>query len=372
VDQIDQSLYGKMKPATYSCVKGANDGLPCTLATAAADCPGGKCKANPNDKDLEKCKQGVGKAAATFFETKRQSLEKCEEGVIAGKITGSCPDAKTAAKIATAATKLSDSITKSCPAGVLPDSIGNLFDCANLTVPGASASCAGASGRGPITTVADLTTCIQCLTEFKVDCADRMAVPATGGMFAECNPLCGNGKIDGHCSVATSTVCGSTLDCPTGESCIPIETCDDGNSVSGDSCPSNCVIQSCTPSGSTKSIQIDVTAPTGVNLAGLSVYVEYPDGTVEIPGHGNDATVQASLTVPFDAFSSINDLDYAVRIALIANSPATVPSTAAVVQLEQCAGAPAPTSDMFRCNVESAGDTNSNNVSGVSCSVTVE
>lgn len=372
VDQFNRAVYGKMKPAAYLCVNGANAGLPCTPATAATDCPApGVCKANANDKDLEKCKQGIGKAAAKFFADKRKFLAICEKGVLGGKITGPCPDAKAAEKIATAATKLSDKVTKSCPDSPLPDSIGNLFNCANLTAPGAATSCAGISGLGPITTLADLTACVQCLADFKVGCADRMAAPGTGGMYPECNPLCGNGKIDGHCSVTTSTTCGSTLDCPTGESCVPIETCDDGNSVSGDTCPSNCVIQSCTPSGTHPSIEIDVTAPPGVSLAGLSVYVEYPDGTVEIPGHANDANVQASLTIPFDAFGSINDLDYAVRIALVANSPATVPSPAAVVQLNQCTGASTPTSDMFRCSVESAADTNGNTVSGVSCSVTV-
>jgi hypothetical protein len=383
VDQINQSVvYGEMKPATYSCVGGANDQLPCTPATASTDCPSGKCKLSANDKAIEKCKQGLGKAAQKFFDQKRNFLEQCEERILTAG-SGSCPDATATPKIKAASDKLLSGIAKACAGkdkafggtgtnvDALPDDVGNLFTCANFTVPGAPVSCAGANGRGAINTLDDLAQCIQCLTEFKVDCTDRIAAPATGAVFPECNPLCGNGKIDGHCSVTTTSTCGSTLDCPSGESCVPIETCDDGNAVSGDTCPSNCVIQSCTLSGSTKAIQINVTAPAGVNLAGLSVYVEYPDGTVAIPGHGNDQSVQDSLTVPFDAFSSINDLDYAVRITLIANSPATVPNPAAVVQLDQCSGAAAPTDNQFRCAVESAADTNSNNASGVSCSVTV-
>ena len=285
----------------------------------------------------------------------------------------------------------------------LPDNVGNLFNCANFTDPNGGPACAGATGRGPINTLEDLANCIECLTEFKVDCADRIAAPMVGTtaqpVFAQCNPLCGNGKIDGHCSVTTATTCGSTLDCPSGESCIPVETCDDGNAASGDNCPSNCIIKACSASGKHKDIAISFTAPAGVDLGAMAVYVEYPDGTVGIPGSANDQQVQDSLTVPFDAFSSINDLDYAVRITVVGNGGAMFPGVVAVVQLDQCTEAPkacahgsndgtpcttnavctgggqcltvAPTNDQFRCSVESAADTNGNTVQGVSCSVTV-
>src|SRR5262249_36615893 len=125
---------------------------------------------------------------------------------------------------------------------ILPSSILAEFNCdnlANFAAPGSS--CAGLSGRGPITTLQDLANCIQCIAEFKVDCLDSLAVPANGGELAGCNPLCGNGKLDGHCSVTTAKLCSSSLDCP-GETCIPTETCDDGNPATGDSCPGNCSI----------------------------------------------------------------------------------------------------------------------------------
>jgi hypothetical protein len=413
VDQINQSVYGQMKPATYHCVGGTNDQMPCTLATAATDCPTsgtgkGACKLSTNDTAVESCKQGLGKATAAFFDSKRNYLEQCEERIFNGRAV-SCPDATAQRKITGVANTFLTAVASACAGkdkafgdrgrcsnnlkqaclidtdcgsgnfcriggslnlDALPDNIGNLFTCPNVTVPNGGPACGGTDGRKAINTLDDLAECIQCLTEFKVDCTDRIAVPATGAVFPECNPLCGNGKIDGHCSVTTGTTCGSTLDCPSGETCIPIETCDDGNSVSGDTCPSNCVIQSCTPSGSTEFALITFDAPIGADLAAMSVYVEYPDGTVSIPGRGNDQSVQDSLTVPFDAYSSINDLDYAARITLVGNS-AMFPGVVAVVQFDRCTGAPKATNDQFRCAVESAADTSSNTVSGVSCSVTV-
>ncbi|MBI3783284.1 MAG: hypothetical protein HY270_07770 [Deltaproteobacteria bacterium] len=382
VDQINSAVYGQLKPTTYTCFGGTNSGLPCTPATATTDCPGGKCQSPTADKSLELCKQGIGKAAAKFFDTKRAALAVCEDSIInAG--SGTCPDSKATAKISAASAKLLSDIAKVCAGkdkafggsgaanlDFAPDAIGNTFSCANFTDPNGGPNCSG-----PINTLQDLANCIQCVTEFKVDCTDRIAAPQVGTtaqpVFAQCNPTCGNSKIDGRCSVTTGTNCFSTLDCPSGESCIPIETCDDGNAVSGDTCPSNCFIHSCSASATTHFMLISSNAPAGVELGAMAVYVEYPDGTVGIPGSGNDAQVQGSLTVPFDAFSSINDLEYAVRIALIGNGGAMFPGVVAVVQVDQCTGASDPTNDQFRCSVESAADTNGNTVAGASCSVTV-
>ena len=406
VDQVNSTIYGELKPAGYSCVKGTNNGLPCTPANAATDCPSGKCV--QNDKSLELCKQAVGKAAAKFFDTKKNALAKCTDTVLKAG-SGTCPDTNTQTVIDKATTKLSTDIAKACGgkdkafAGFCTknpnqacttdtdcttagdkcsvsgsanldfsaDAIGELFNCSNLTVPGASASCAGVSGRGPISTLKELVDCIACVTEFKIDCTTRLANPSAGALFPECNPLCGNGLFDGHCSTTTGTLCSSSLDCPAGETCVPTETCDDSNSATGDTCPGNCNVQPCTSSGNHKFMLVDFTAPAGVELGALAVYVQYPDGTVSIPGSGDISPPNAVVTVPFDASASVNDLDYAMHAALVANAGAMFPGVALIVQLDTCTGAPDPTNDQFTCSVESASDTNGNNVSGVTCGVTV-
>ena len=369
------------------CSGGSNAGVACQPTNAGADCPDGKCKANVNDKTLEACRQGVMQAATDFFTAKRKALAKCEAGVLKAG-TGACPDQKATDAITKATTKLSATVGKSCAKAeaafggtVVADALGQLFNCANLTPPGATTSCAGASGRGQLANVDDVAACIQCVAEFKADCSDRLTTPTHGALPSECNPLCGNGKVDGQCKNLTTpgsssnTICGSTLDCLTGETCIPIETCDDGNTVSGDSCPANCFVNSCTAAGS-QTLALSFSAPIGAQLAAASVYIEYPDGTVNIPGQGT-LTDTTRLTVPFGAFSSINDLDYAVRISLVSQGD-PFPGVAAVVQLDNCCtNAPtctqhtAATNDQFRCSVESASDANGTPIPGVQCEVTV-
>lgn len=379
VDQVNTLAYLDLKPFAKSCDKGTDFGKSCTTDT---DCTApGKCKLI--EKAIDSCKQATAKAVDLFFDKKRDVLQKCEDAVLKAG-SGTCPDVAASDKITTAQNKLLKDIRTACAGkdkafggtaavdlDLAPDSIGNLLTCPNLTVPGAATSCAGTDGRGEIKTLQDLANCLECITEFKVDCLNRMATPSEGALFSQCNPLCGNGKIDGTCSNDAAKLCASSLDCTSPGVCNPIETCDDGNAVSGDACPANCVVGACTPVAPQRFILVSFDAPAGTELAGLSVYVEYPDGVVSIPGSGNEQSVQDRLTVPFDAFSTVNDLNYALRAALIANNGAMFPGVAFGVQVDSCQGASAPTNDQFHCWVESAADNNNNAVSGVTCSVTI-
>src|SRR5579885_791054 len=87
----------------------------------------------------------------------------------------------------------------------------------------------------------------------------------------------------------------------------PGETCDDGaaNGTPGDPCPGNCVIAACTPViGSSRTFTVTYTAPAGKQVAGLTVFVDYPEGQVIIHGSGNQASVLASISklpsLPFE------------------------------------------------------------------------
>jgi hypothetical protein len=57
--------------------------------------------------------------------------------------------------------------------------IGFPPNCLDATVP----TCAGV-----VDTLQKLVDCVDCVTEFNVDCADRAAVPAFAAYPAECNP----------------------------------------------------------------------------------------------------------------------------------------------------------------------------------------
>lgn len=324
----------------------------------------GDLTATSSNAALESCKTAVGKAGATFFDAKRAALATCEATALGG--SGSCPDGTATAAIDAARATLTSTITGAC-SGMTADDIASVFTCPAVTVPGASASCAGVTNRGSVSTVSDLADCIACVTDFHASCTDRLSAPATGAPFPECNSLCGNGRIDGRCSNNSALLCASSIDCP-GGTCLPIETCDDGNPQSGDNCPSNCSVTVCTPSGSQSTLTVSFSAPTA--LGALSVFVEYPDGVVSISGQGT-STDKTRFTADPSLFFTPNDLDYAVRVALLSTGGA-ISSPAFTVQMDSCDGAPGATSDQFHCHVESASDTSQNVVSGVQCTVSIQ
>src|SRR5581483_4408620 len=138
------------------------------------------------------------------------------------------------------------------------------------------------------------------------------------------------------------------------------ETCDDGNTVEDDGCPSSCHVDTCTPVPGTTSASVNVAA--GTTLAGVTVFVDYPEGEV------------ANLTVshPFGVTGVSNDLGYGVKDAAVklAGLPANF---ATLTFASRCQGAAAPTAADFTCTVEDAADPNGNTVDPrtVTCSVSI-
>ena len=108
----------------------------------------------------------------------------------------------------------------------------------------------------------------------------------------------------------------------------------------------------------------------GVSVGGVSVYLEYPDGTVGIPGSGTANSVQNSVDAGASNFSA-NDLDYAIRVVAVTSDNVTPvdPTDAMDITFHTCSGAGAPTIGQFRCVVESASDLNGVPVAGISCTV---
>jgi hypothetical protein len=164
---------------------------------------------------LHKCQQGIGKAAARFVLAKEKSIQKCWDARLTGKHAGVCPDAgapagsppqKAALAIAKAERKQITAICKACggadkrcddPVTALhgslvpgsgagddltPAAIGFPPVCPLVKVPG------GPFCDQPIATLADLVECVDCVSEFKVDCMDRTRVPEFGVHPCECNP----------------------------------------------------------------------------------------------------------------------------------------------------------------------------------------
>jgi hypothetical protein len=125
--------------------------------------------------DLNKCQIAIGKATAAFFASKTKALGKCWDARLNGKHASSCVppatgDGKYLTAISKAETKKIDNLNKNCGA-VSFNTIGFPDHCPAVTVPG------GAACGGPVGNLGQLITCVDCVTEFKVDCEVGLAVP---------------------------------------------------------------------------------------------------------------------------------------------------------------------------------------------------
>ena len=114
--------------------------------------------------DTADCQGAIVKGAQKYASTRAKAMQKCQEGVLTGKLPGPCPDAKAADKITKAAQKLQDGITGKCAGVTVADlgldskvnrCVGGPYDgnyCAtNAQCPGL---CAGGTKAGELCTVA--------------------------------------------------------------------------------------------------------------------------------------------------------------------------------------------------------------------------
>lgn len=306
-----------------------------------------KLKSPGADKKVELCKREL-KKATLFYDKFRNFMRVCQDKVAKGKAPGPCPDGLTAPKLQKERDKLLAAIAKKCGGAdkafgggddYHPDLLGLPISCPGVTVPGGSA-CAG-----QIRNVEDFAQCLVCMNEYKVLCADAAAGPGT--LPAICNPNCGNGAINAG------------------------ETCDDGNVVDGDSCPSSCVINPCSPPFGTVTALVNFTAPQ--DIAGATIYIDYPDGQVRIPGTGNQIAVQNRIFLSTGDFFNPNDLDYAVQIVAFDSGGAPFTGSELMqIEFDTCDGA-SVNSSQFTCRVLDAASAGGSPVpvAGVTCSVQV-
>ncbi|MCC6763500.1 MAG: hypothetical protein IT293_02460 [Deltaproteobacteria bacterium] len=138
-----------------------------TLAYATAPDPG-----------LLGCQRGFGKAIAAHYRGAAALLARCEDGAARGKIAGSCPDAKTAARIAAKEAKLRTTLCRACGGDdrqchgapdVAPAALA-ITSCPARTMPGGAAC-----GAIPITDLAGVASCAACVAAFDGACASQLA-----------------------------------------------------------------------------------------------------------------------------------------------------------------------------------------------------
>jgi hypothetical protein len=122
--------------------------------------------------------------------------------------------------------------------------------------------------------------------------------------------------------------------------------------------------------GSSRIFSVSFAPPAGIQLQGITVLVDYPEGQVSIPGSGGTPSVKSSIIdLPAGVFAQPNDLDYALRELVAASSGSLAPGALFDINFQDCQGAVLPTASDFGCTVEDASDEFGNPVSGVTCSV---
>ncbi len=242
-------------------------------------------------------------------------------GIITG--SGKCPAAKLKASGKDAAAKAgcwSKATGKGLPTGSTnPDpTFVACLGKASMALPPAftkangSTPCPGAAG--------DANTTI-----------DNNCIQAVMSQLPPVAPGCGNGIVD------------------------PGETCDDGNTVNGDSCPANCIIQSCTVNtGTHQSVSVQLTAPAGVTVGAVTLYLDYPEGNVRIPVTSDPSGVSDG---------PVNDLSYAFKdpvldATFVDGLPANGAGPMLHVTFDGCQGQPLPAASDYKCSFLDASDEN--------------
>jgi cysteine-rich repeat protein len=295
------------------------------------------------DAIVGKCQKTIIKASQAFLISKSKALQKCWGAVMKGTATAPCPspgNGKAAAAIQKAEDKKVAAICKACGGAdkmcggggdLAPGAIGFVSSCPDVTKPGTGTSCGAA-----IADLQSLVDCVDCVTEFKVDCMDALQVPEyVSPLPAECNPptptptstpvaVCGDGIITPpeQCDEGPTTDGGCTATCQvhpgfmcTGEpsvcTCIEPALCADatptptppGVDVTPTPTPT------ATPVAPRKRVFISSTTSTG-NLGGLS---------------GADATCQSLATAAGLSGTYLAWLSDATQSPVMRFTQATVP-----------------------------------------------
>ncbi len=170
-------------------------------------------------------------------------------------------------------------------------------------------------------------------------------------------------------TTSTTTTTAPTAVCGNGAVEAP-ETCDDGNLDLNDSCPEDCQIDHCEPTGDAQSLTIVSSRP---DLTSILLLLDYPEGRSEIPGLGFDVIGSISNTPgeSTDALDlGVGSAEHALRL-LVSASFTFDTTTIANVAFRGCTGTTLPAPSDFRCIVLEAGDGNFMPAQGVTCSVTI-
>jgi hypothetical protein len=109
------------------------------------------------------CQEDISRAASVFEIKALKRLQKCRKNALGGKITGACPDPKSADKLALAAAKVLNGIAKHCTDAIVTDADPSGLGLS--TCPGIGTSC-----QAPVTGASSEATCQSCSHRLVADC----------------------------------------------------------------------------------------------------------------------------------------------------------------------------------------------------------
>lgn len=144
--------------------------------------------AAPADAAFVKCQVGLGKAVTSHARAVAALLAACEDGRARGKIAGTCPDAKTALKVAAKNAKLHATLCRACGGkdkqcggddDAPPATLG-VTTCPSRSVPGGADCATIATGD-----LAGVAACAECVSRFTSTCTTAL-VAAPSALPAAC------------------------------------------------------------------------------------------------------------------------------------------------------------------------------------------
>ncbi len=147
-----------------------------------------------NATTVNNCQRAIGREAAKFLRAKSNALARCWDARARGLHANPCPvpgDGKAGPAIQKAELKMRSAICAKCGGAdracgngddVSTSAIGFSSMCPDVTVPGGPACAA------QVDSASKIVACVDCVTEFKEDCVDALAVPGLEAYPGECNP----------------------------------------------------------------------------------------------------------------------------------------------------------------------------------------
>ncbi|TMA71597.1 MAG: hypothetical protein E6J72_21430, partial [Deltaproteobacteria bacterium] len=319
------------------------------------------------DSALIKCQSAIGKETSKFLVAKQKALGKCRKNIDRGTATAPCPvpgDAKAGPAIQKAESKKVAKICGACGGGSVdgvtcvsqtydPSQIGFAGTCPDVTVPNGGPGCAA-----PVNTLNDLVKCVDCVTEFKVDCADALSRPDQSAYPSECGGGGGGGPTPtptgGGGPTATRTLTPTPTTTPSGpaqtQTPTPIATL---TPIPGGSCGDGTwnVGEECDPAGgATTSCQAVANTSAAFTCSGTCTcacpsFVEFTgnSGTIGVldsgwTGQGHDATVVNDGTVTVGVTSCAGGSSRPCGVCTLLGPVLNLDADAGEIHNQRCSG----------------------------------